>query len=85
MIPFKQFAFEQSYQIYFMLKMGFNQTDIAKEIGVHRSTIGRELQRYQAQREYRPMQAHRFFVSRRNKAKTFITPETRDRIEQLIR
>ena len=41
----KPLAYEQGYQIYFMLKMGFSQTKIANEIGVHRSTISRELRR----------------------------------------
>ena len=85
MKSYKQLAYEQRYQIYFMLKMGFSQTDIAKEMGVHRSTISRELRRNQGRRGYRPKQAHRFALSRRNKAKTYITPETWDWIEQLIR
>jgi IS30 family transposase len=85
MKTYQQLAYEQRYQIYFMLKMGFSQTDIAKEMGVHRSTISRELRRNQGRRGYRPKQAHRFALSRRNKAKTYITPETWDWIEQLIR
>jgi len=84
MKSYKQLAYEQRYQISFMLKMGCSQTDIAKEMGVHRSTISRELRRNQGQRGYRPKQAHRFALSRRNKAKTYITPETWDWIEQLI-
>jgi IS30 family transposase len=82
---YQQLAYEQRYQIYFMLKMGFNQTDIAKEVGVHRSTISRELRRNQGQRGYRAKQAHRFALSRRNKTKTYITPETWDWIEKMIR
>jgi len=31
---YKLLAYEQRYQIYFMLKMGFSQTDITEEIGV---------------------------------------------------
>ena len=85
MKAYQQLAYEQRYQIYFMLKMGFSQTDIAKEVGVHRSTISRELRRNQGRRGYRAKQAHKFALSRRNKAKTYITPETWDRIEQMIR
>ncbi len=85
MKSYKQLAYEQRYQIYVMLRMGFSQTDIATEIGVHRSTISRELGRNQGRRGYRPKQAHQFALSRRNKAKTYITPETWDWIEQLIR
>jgi len=41
MNSYKQLAYVQRYQISFMLKKGFNQTAVAKEIGVHRSTICR--------------------------------------------
>lgn len=85
MKSYKQLAYEQRYQIYVMLRMGFSQTDIATEIDVHRSTISRELRRNQGRRGYRPKQAHQFALSRRNKAKAYITPETWDWIEQLIR
>ena len=85
MKSYKQLAYEQRYPIYVMLRMGFSQTDIATEIGVHRSTISRELGRNQGRRGYQSKQAHQFALSRRNKAKTYITPETWDWIEQLIR
>jgi len=80
----KQLAYQQRCQISFMLKMGFRQTVIAKQIGCHRSTVNRELRRNQGRRGYRPKQAHRNALSRRNKAKTNITPETWDPIEQLL-
>ena len=85
MNSYKQLAYVQRYQIYFMLKIGISQTDIAKEIGVHRSTVSREMHRNQGRRGYRPKQAHRFALSRRNKTKSYITPETWDWIDQLIR
>ena len=85
MKSYQQLAYEQRYQISFMLKMGIRQTDIAKEIGVHRSTVSRELRRNHGRRGYRPKQAHRFALSRRNKAKSYITTETWDWIEQLLR
>jgi len=85
MKSYKQLAYEQRYQISFMLKMGFRQTDIAKEIGVHKSTVSRELRRNHGRRGYRPKQAHRFALSRRKKAKSSITPKTWDWSEQLIR
>ncbi len=85
MNSYEQLAQIQRYQINALLKMGHNQTTIAKVIGVHKSTISRELRRNQGRRGYRPKQAHRFALSRRNKAKSRITPETWDWIEQLIR
>ena len=68
MNSYKQLACVQRYQIYTMLKMGISQTDIANEIGVHRSTISRELNRNRGKRGYRPKQAHQMALSRRNKA-----------------
>jgi len=85
MNSYKQLAYVQRYQIYFMLKIGIRQSDIAKEIGVHRSTVSREMRRNQGRRGYRPKQAHRYALSRRNKTKCYITPETWDWIDQLIR
>jgi IS30 family transposase len=37
-----QLTSEQRYQIQVLLKMGHNQTEIAKCLGVHKSTISRE-------------------------------------------
>lgn len=45
MKKYKQLTLVQRYQIEALLQAGFNQTMIANQIGVHRSTICRELQR----------------------------------------
>jgi IS30 family transposase len=82
---YKQLAYEQRYQIYFMLKMGISQTEIAKDIGVHRTTISRELRRNRGGRGYRPIQANEIALSRRNKARYRIKPEIWDWIDQMIR
>ena len=44
-MSYKQLAQEQRYQIYALLKMGHNQTEISAVIGTHKSTISRELGR----------------------------------------
>ena len=41
----KHLNYEQRCMIYALRKAGRNQTQIAKEMGVHRSTISRELNR----------------------------------------
>lgn len=82
---YKQLAYEQRYQIYIMLKMGIRQTEIAKDIGVHRSTISRELRRNRGGRGYRPIQANEIALSRRNKARYRVSPEIWDWIDHLIR
>ena len=45
MSQYTQLTQEQRYQIYAFLKAGFLQKDIACEIGVHKSTISREIRR----------------------------------------
>jgi IS30 family transposase len=42
---YTQLTREQRYQIHALLKMEHSQTEIADALGVHRSTISRELQR----------------------------------------
>ncbi len=41
---------EQRYQIYALIKAGFNRTQIAAEISVHKSTVSREVRRNRGQR-----------------------------------
>ncbi|HCB45566.1 MAG TPA: IS30 family transposase, partial [Algoriphagus sp.] len=45
MQKFNQLSLEQKYQIEVLNKEGFNQTAIARRVGVHKSTISRELKR----------------------------------------
>ncbi len=44
-MAYKQLAFIQRCRIYGLCRAGHNQTEIAKEIGVHKSTISREFKR----------------------------------------
>jgi len=46
-------------EIYALKKAGFNQVDIANQIGVDKSTVSRELRRNTGLRSYRPRQAQR--------------------------
>lgn len=62
---YAQLTQEQRYQIHAFKKAGFNQTQIAREVGVHKSTICRELKRNRGLNGYRGLQAHRFAVARR--------------------
>lgn len=45
MKKFNRLNLGQRYQIESLLRLGYNQTEIARQIGYHRSTISRELQR----------------------------------------
>ncbi|MCA0403568.1 MAG: helix-turn-helix domain-containing protein [Proteobacteria bacterium] len=44
-LAYKHLDFRKRCQIYGLLRAGFKQNQIAKEIGVHKSTISRELKR----------------------------------------
>jgi IS30 family transposase len=85
MSTYTQLTQEQRYQIYALLKMDHTQIEIAKVIGVHKSTVSRELRRNRGLRGYRPNQAHQLAVSRRDKSRTRIGALTWALIETLIR
>ena len=75
----------QRYQIEALLKSEHNQTEIAQTIGVHKTTISREVRRNRGQRGYRPKQAHRKAVKRRSWDRRRIPPKTWVWIEEKIR
>lgn len=85
-MSYSQLTQDQRYQIWALRKAGRMQVEIAREIGVHKSTISRELARNTGLRGYRPKQAHRFAMERRQaKVKSRITAEEWRRIEALLR
>jgi len=68
------------------MKAGLSQIAIAKIIGVHKSTISREIRRNRGLRGYRPKQAHRFAEIRRAEtAKARISPDTWAQVKRLLR
>jgi IS30 family transposase len=85
-MAYHQLTLEQRYQIYAFKKAGFNQSQIAAEIGFSKSSISRELRRNRGCRGYRPKQAHSLAQSRRQSIKnaTRIEPATWYKIESLI-
>ncbi|HEB56323.1 MAG TPA: IS30 family transposase, partial [Gammaproteobacteria bacterium] len=50
MMRYTQLTLEQRYQIQALMKAGKNQTEIAEIIGIHKSTISREVRRNTGQR-----------------------------------
>jgi len=81
---YSQLTYNQRYHIYTFLKAGYCQTEIAETIGVHKSTISRELKRNRGRRGYRPKQAQRFARERQDKAIARIKPEDWMLVESLI-
>ena len=64
-MTYTQLTQVQRYQIYALMKMEHTQTEIAACIGVHKTTISRELRRNRGERGYRPKQAQRKAQERR--------------------
>lgn len=86
MRAYTQLTQEQRYQIHAYMKAGFTQKAIAGELGVHTSTISRELTRNRGRRGYRPVQAHQKALTRRSaKSRPRIGAAAWRLIESLLR
>ena len=86
MRQYKHLTYEQRYHIYALKKLGFSNAKIAREIGVHRSTISRELARNSGDRGYRPKQAQQKASQRRFEAVRFVkmTPSLTHVVEEKL-
>ena len=62
---YTQLTQEQRYQIYALMKADHSQAEIAEIVGVHKSTVSREVRRNRGLKGYRPQQAHWLAVQRR--------------------
>jgi transposase, IS30 family len=72
MSKYHQLTHEQRYVIYKLKKQGFTQCNIAEIISVSASTICRELKRNIGKKGYRPKQAHKKCIQRRQNARKYI-------------
>ena len=82
---YSQLTLEQRYGIYTLLKTGQTQKKVAEIIGVHKSTVCRELKRNRGERGYRHKQAHTFAEDRKkSKVRFRIDGSTWAYVEQLI-
>ncbi len=84
---YKQLTREQRYQLYGLKKEHHNQTEMARNLGMHKSTIARELKRNQGQCGYRPKQADDISTSTptNNRAARSIAPELSEAVAQTLR
>lgn len=83
----KHLTKEQRYVISTLYKLGISQKVIAEEIGVHKSTISRELQRNKSKRgSYNPEQAHTFANERKERFSynRKFTPNVEKRVRSYI-
>jgi len=86
MKTYHQLTREQRYQIAALYDAGHSQTEIACIVGVHKSTICRELSRNQATHGYLPRHAHLLALARRkNKGRCLLTPQHWKEIHRLLR
>ena len=85
MRTYRQLTQEQRYQIYALKKTKHSLSEIVAVIGVHKSTVSRELKRNRGQCGYRPQQAQHLAMERRQKAVPRITRETWVVVERLLR
>jgi IS30 family transposase len=86
MREYRQLTEEDRIEIYAMKQAGKEQNRIAAKLGVHPSTISRELYRNTGLRGYRPKQAQQKTLHRRFTARKAVkmTPETIDYIESKL-
>ncbi len=71
-MKYGQLTYEQRYQIYAYSKADWTQKGIARELGVHRSTVYREVKRNKGLRGYRPQQADRMAQDRKRSARKHV-------------
>jgi len=85
MRTYHQLTQAQRYQIYALRKTKHTLAEIADVIGVHKSSVSRELKRNRGQRGYRPQQAHELATARRQKVVPRITAEDWELVESLLK
>jgi IS30 family transposase len=86
MSHYTQLTQEERYQIYALMKAGTKQTVIAEILGRDKSTISREVRRNRGLRGYRPKQAQRLAIERRQaKAHPHINSVAWALVERLLR
>ena len=85
MRTYHQLTQAQRYQISALRKTNHALSEIAAVIGVHKSSVSRELKRNRGQRGYHPHQAQELASGRRLKAVPTITAELWTIVERLLR
>lgn len=86
MKKYQQLTLRQRYQIWTGLRLGLRQKEIAIEVGVHKSSISRELRRNWTEDRYRPYFAmSKAYERRRQKGRRRISEEVWAEIEADIR
>ena len=82
---YHQLTQAQRYQIYVLRKTQHSFSEIARVLGIHKSSVSRELKRNRGKRGYRPQQAHERALGRRSKSVLRITAQVWAVVEKLLR
>jgi IS30 family transposase len=85
MRTYTQLTQEQRCQISALKRIGLSQSKMAKEISVHRATIGRGFWRNAGERGYHPKQAHEKALQRRAKSQPRIRAESWAVVDEKLR
>ena len=87
LMKYKHLSQAERYQIYALMKAGHDQTQIAKLLDRHKSTISRELIRNTGSRGYRPKQACELSAERAQNSRNAPTvePWVREEASSLVR
>jgi IS30 family transposase len=81
-----QLTQQERYQISILLKAGYSQSEIARIMNRHKSTISREIRRNSGLRGYRPQQVQRLTEERRQaKVQARIPHSLWQQVERLLR
>jgi len=84
-MKYQHLTLELRYQIYAFKQADFSKSEIAQKIGVHKSTVGRELRRNLSGRGYRPQFADKQAQHRKKmKSKPRISEQTWREVEEKL-
>lgn len=83
-MTYQQLTQAQRYQIYALMKTGHQQTEIAAVVGIHKSTVSREIWRNCGLRGYRSLQAHQLAQPRRQR-RSRLAVEQWSVVDQLLK
>ena len=86
-MSYKQLTLEQRYKVYGLLHTNLSKSEISRRVGIHKSTLHRELKRNQGLRGYRPRQAQQKTESRRQQASKHsrFTDTVKERVEHHLK
>ena len=87
LMTYKHLSQAERYQIHALMKAGHDQSEIAKLLNRHKSTISRELSRNTGSRGYRPKQACEMSADRAQNSRNAnaVAPWVKDEVNAMLR